>query len=236
MWQIARYEASALFSLKPSTATSSGGRTLLAPSPYAIKMALIDAACRTLGVSAGEVLWPSIRDAGIALQPAHSVVVSNTFQRIIKPARTDIKKSNESEESGPQDVFQRTIGYREYAQMAGEFCLALKTDDEQAIVASLFGHISYLGKRGGFVQWLGMPPAQAELDQSFVLLTEAQNQFSAVGVIQAMDDCGQSLTFDKANVYSDKRITLGKDRIHRNIVLPYRLMRSTRAYSVYELA
>jgi hypothetical protein len=202
-------------------------------------MALLDAACRTMGVTTAEVLWPSIRDASIALRPARGVVVSNTFQRIIKPLRTDAKKSNDDEEeveSGPQAVFQRTIGYREYAHVAGEFSLALQTSHEQATVADLLSHISYLGKRGSFNQWLGMTTEQNELDQSFVLLTEIQNQFSAVGVVQAMDDCGPSLTFDKANIYTDKRITLGKDRIRRNIVLPYRLIRSTRAYSVYELA
>ena len=41
MWLIAEYEAVTLFSLKLSTATSSGGKTLLVPTPYALKMALL---------------------------------------------------------------------------------------------------------------------------------------------------------------------------------------------------
>ena len=47
MWLLAIYEATTLFSLKTSDATSSGGRTLLAPTPYAIKMGLLDAAYRS---------------------------------------------------------------------------------------------------------------------------------------------------------------------------------------------
>ena len=50
MWLVARYAPTALFSLKPSLATSSGATTLLAPTPYALKMALLDVAYRTLGI------------------------------------------------------------------------------------------------------------------------------------------------------------------------------------------
>ena len=46
MWLIAEYQPVSLFSLKNSLATSSGGKSLLVPTPYAFKMALLDAACR----------------------------------------------------------------------------------------------------------------------------------------------------------------------------------------------
>jgi len=42
------------------------------------------------------------------------------------------------------------------------------------------------------------------------------------------------MTFDHADIYSAKRITLGKERILRHVVLPYRLARSSRGYSLYE--
>lgn len=236
MWLIASYEATTLFSLKPSTATSSGGRTLLAPSPFAIKMALLDVACRLKGLPAAQAVWPIIRDASVALRPARHVVVSNTFQRIIKPVRTDNKKDEDGdEETVIAAAFQRTIGYREYAQLAGDFGIAMQIEQQTELVQSLLEGIGYLGKRGGFVQWLGNTSVQDELDALYVMLTQMQNHFNLNGVLQAMDDCAPSLTFDKVNVYSDKRITLGKDRVRRNIVLPYQLKRSTRAYSFYEL-
>jgi hypothetical protein len=46
-WLIAEYQPTALFSLKISSATSSVGKTLVVPTPYSIKMALVDAAFRT---------------------------------------------------------------------------------------------------------------------------------------------------------------------------------------------
>lgn len=53
MWVSAEYEATALFTLKPALATSSGGKTLLVPTPYSIKMALLDVACRLEGSRSG---------------------------------------------------------------------------------------------------------------------------------------------------------------------------------------
>ena len=43
-----------------------------------------------------------------------------------------------------------------------------------------------------------------------------------------------SMTFDHANIYSNKNIRLGKERILRHVVLPYRLARSSKSYSYYE--
>jgi len=53
MWMIARYLPVAPFSLKPAAATSSGGKTLLVITPYAIKMALLDVAIRIMGITGG---------------------------------------------------------------------------------------------------------------------------------------------------------------------------------------
>ena len=79
MWCIAEYEAVTLFSLKLSAATASGGKTLLVPTPYALKMALLDAACRTAGVAQAEAWWPVIRDLRVALFPAERCVVRKIF-------------------------------------------------------------------------------------------------------------------------------------------------------------
>jgi hypothetical protein len=49
-----------------------------------------------------------------------------------------------------------------------------------------------------------------------------------------MDDWGDSLTFTKANIYTDEKIVLGKDRVRKSVVLPYYLVRSSKSYSYYE--
>mgnify|MGYP000350743781 CR=1 FL=1 len=59
--------------------------------------------------------------------------------------------------------------------------------------------------------------------------------FSLNGTLQVLDDSAVGLTFEKANIYSDKKIQLGKDRVLRQIILPnFRLTRSSKSFSLYE--
>ena len=43
MWLAVSYQPTSLFSLKLSSATNSAGKSLPVPSPYAVKMALLNA-------------------------------------------------------------------------------------------------------------------------------------------------------------------------------------------------
>lgn len=231
MWCIAEYEAVTLFSLKLSTATASGGKTLLAPTPYAIKMALLDAACRTAGVSQAEVWWPAIRDLRVALLPAPYAVVTNLFQKVLKPRRSAAKIGDP--DAGP---FQKTIGYREYVQLHGTWHLALEEDATNACtwLEGLLLNLNYLGKRGGFVQLKSAPHRTTTLTPGFVDLTVTPEAFALEGTLQVLDDCTPKLTFARANIYSGERIRLGKERITRNVVLPYRAVRSSKSFTLYE--
>jgi len=230
MWLIAEYEAVTLFSLKLSTATSSGGKTLLVPTPYALKMALLDSACRTLGVKQAESLWEQIRDLHIAIRPASKVVVTNLFQRILKPFKNPPKEGT-LDSFGP---FQRTIGYREYAQLIGPMAVALELSEAQKeIFINLLLNISYFGKRGGFMQLIKVPLVVEEFPSQFVDATIEQTSFAIFGTLQALDDCGPNLSFERANIYSDVKLKDG-DRIRRNVILPYRMTRSSKSFSLYE--
>ena len=62
----------------------------------------------------------------------------------------------------------------------------------------------------------------------------AQQQLSRYGLFQMLDNCNPKMTFEHADIYSGKRITLGKERVLHHVVLPYRLTRSSRSYSLYE--
>ena len=87
MWIVARYLPVAPFSLKPAAATSSG-QTLLVPTPYAMKMALLDVAIRTLGLSVGEYLFPALRDLSISLEMPQDLVVMKGFSKIRRPVQS----------------------------------------------------------------------------------------------------------------------------------------------------
>lgn len=238
MWSVAMYTPVAIFSLKPASATSSGGKTLLCPTPFAIKMALLDAALRTQGLRDGQRLWPAIRDLRLKIALPPSMAVVNTFTKIVRP-----KKNGASDDDGTglTTPLGRTIAYREYVSFGGTLSLAAQLGTGDALPApltSLFPHVTYLGKRGGFLQLQELPHAIADEDlgedAGWVTITTDQLSFSFAGTLQLLDDCSPAMTFAHADIYSGKRITLGKERVLRHVVLPYQLTRSSRSFSLYE--
>jgi len=95
MWTIAQYQPTAFFSLRPYNATSSGGKSLLVPTPFAIKMALLDTAIRTQGLEQARVLFPILRDLKIAIRLPRYILVNNTscaFNASKKSKQRPIKK------------------------------------------------------------------------------------------------------------------------------------------------
>lgn len=232
MWLMAEYEASALFTLKPATATASGGKTLLVPTPFAIKMALLDAACRLEGRAIAEKAWQWLGGLTVALRPAPAVVVNNTFTKVLKPRRGEARPG--SKHAG---YFQQTINYREYAHLAGTFAIALQlTDDaDPDRLARWLAQVNYLGKRGSFIQLQGVPEIVDELPEGFIVIDKQLPSFDLGAVLTQLDDVGEGLSFERANIYSGKSIKLGEHRVLRHVALPYRLVASSRGYSHYEL-
>lgn len=231
MWLIAEYQPTALFSLKPAGATSSGGKSLLVPTPYAVKMALLDVACRTAGVAVAKEAWPWLRDLTVALKLPKRVVVTNLFTKILKPRRALAKPG--TQHAGP---LGKTIGFREYVYFDEPLGIALgETLTDPVRLEDWVLQINYLGKRGGFVQLLSPPTPAEMLPPEFIVADgDPTRSFPANGIIQQLDDCNSSLTFEKADIYSGKNIRLGKERVLRHVVLPYRLVRSSKSFSFYE--
>lgn len=241
MWIGADYTATTLFSLRLSTATASGARTHLVPTPYTIKMALIDAACRLDGVNIAQANWDWLRGAVVGLRPAERVVVNNTFIKILRPRRKDSKSKEEDVEdsevgSADAGFFGRTIAYREYAQIDGVFGIALEVQQHEhaSLLSRWFPMIQYLGKRGGFVQMISEPTMLDDVSD-YLLLDGEPRSFDLEAILTQLDDAGDELTFERANVYSGEKMTLGKHRLFRTVALPYRVARSSRGYTDYQL-
>lgn len=237
MWVIAEYQPVTLFSFRSGVATSSGAKTLFMPTPFAIRIALLDAAIRINGLEAGKVVFDWLRPGklSIAVRPPERVVVTNLFAKILKPTRKE----------KAEEAMDRTIAFREYAQLEGTVALAFDVTDERVEeLQQLLAQVNYFGKRGSFFQLIGCPHKLTELPLDFVPLDGVYVQDSKVsgkppetfvlGLLQMMDDWGESLTFAKANIYTEEKIVLGKDRLRKGIILPYRLIRSSKSFSFYE--
>jgi len=230
MWVSAEYEATALFTLKPALATSSGGKTLLVPTPYSIKMALLDVACRLEGVEAATAFWEVLAGATVALYPAPEVVVNNTFTKVLRQRRNE---SEEGEQHG--GFFGKTIAYREYAYLEGIFGIALEVDstDDAERIARWLININYLGKRGGFIQVQALPTVSEFLTEGYIPITGDIAGMAMDSLLTQLDDSAPDLSFERVSVYSKDGMTLGKHRLLKHVALPYRRVGSSRSYTHY---
>ena len=235
MWWITTYQPVSLFSLKVATATSTGGKSLLLPTPFAFKMALLNVVIQVEGIQRGKQIWPSIRDGRMAILGPTQIAVNNTFTKILKPSRG---QTTADPDTGIRQVMSRTIGFREYVQWHGETRIAFEPSAENDAIWALWTtQIHYLGKRGGFIQATGKFDKSEELPPEFTRLGESEQhntRFSLDGTLQVMDDCGNKLSFDEVDIYSSKNMRLGAHRILRPVILPYRITRSSRGYTLYE--
>jgi len=239
MWIVAEYQPTAFFSLRPQTATTSGGKSLIVPTPFAVKMALLDVAIRTQGLERGRLLFPAIRDLHVAVRLPYHIVVNNTFVRFLRikeigKAGKEARERQLAEAQAKREwPYQRYIGFREYVQFGGPLTLAFQGMPFEEL-RPLLVQVNYLGKRGGFMQLLRLPDRADKLPAGFTVLTEDTNGAFPLGTLQMVDDCGPELTFERVNVYSRERIRPGKDRIFHHVVLPYRPVRSSHGFTLYE--
>ena len=232
-WLIARYQPVGLFSLKHGEATSTGGKSLFIPTPFAIRMALLDAALRTDGFDAGDEAFERIKSLRLALKPPAYLAVSGLFGKVLKPER----------DKDSERAMTPTIAFREFVHLWNELGLAFGGESQMLkAVAPWLRHVTYFGKRGSFFQLLDKP-AEADSEQppaDFVLLEgpdiRGGQEFStfALGILQRLDDWGPEITFQKANVYTGDPIKLNKDRIRFDVIFPYQLVRAGRGFTLYE--
>lgn len=226
MWHVATYLPVSMVSLKLATATSTGGKALLLPTPYALKMALLNVVIESSGVDAGKVVWDILRDASVAIRGPKWIAVNNTFTKVLKPKK---EKPEFDAETGLTCGMINTIAFREYVQWQGEFQIAIHVTNDDLPWLRWLTQINYVGKRGGFVQAIKRPSSVDNLEDGFTDLTSASTGFSLFGTMQIMDDCAPGLTFGQVNIYSDERV----NRVLRHVSVPYRLESSSRGYSLY---
>lgn len=231
MWYVTTYRLVSPISLKLSTATSTGGKSLLLPTPFAVKMALLDCALQDAGGAEASAVWEELRGATVAIRGPERITVNNTFTKVMKPARG---QPEVDPDTGLIPPMNRSIAFREYVWWEGDCRLAVDLRDGARFAwAAWMTRLSYIGKRGGFIQALAPPTVVETLDVSFTNLCVTPATIQLHGTLQIMDDCGPETTFEQVDVYSAKPLRLGKDRILRHVVLPYRVERSSRSYTLY---
>lgn len=233
-WLISHYLPTTLFSLRMTYATSKGGKTLLVPTPYAVKIAFVDACFRMNGESLAREVLDLIKGREIRISPPEHCIVQNTFQKVLQADR-----------NAPRGHFSSTIAYREFCFYRGELAVALyvaRLSSEQIeTLETIAAHINYFGKRGGFFQFLHDEVIEALKPGYSRPGTEVSMETNTYGVSNFLDDFGEDAIrdkklFDRISTYgTGSAPALGKHRILVPTLLPYRLERSSRAFSHYRI-
>lgn len=221
MWIISTYEPVAAFGLRPSNTTSSGGKSLICPTPYALKMALLDRMIRCEGFDYGVERFPLVRDMRVQVQVPDRVVVNRTFQKVLRP-------------SGK--LWTQTIAQREICFFGGLWRFAFEVSDPAFADAlpTILSWVNYFGRRGSFVQFAGAelqpdPPKTGFVDLS----ATPRNVAPGFGFLQRMDDMRPDATFEDVSVYVPQRASSDGGRVSYNVVFPYRLEHHGFNHTVY---
>lgn len=253
-WLLFRYRPTALWSLKLSQATSSGGKTLLVPTPYSIKMGLIDAAIQTGRVPDGMNLFEKLKGRPLRICPPASAVVTATLVKIQKLGRPPLTGT----------LFSPTIGFREYVQFGGngpdgDFQIVIASEgidsSSRQLLANAARGCTYFGKRGCFFSFVpsGTQDGLEELsaideEAPFTLPTSIWQSGSSkvrLGTIQPLDELSAEADWDNVNTFADGSISatldtkMGEkeggraDRVFVHSLIPYRMVSSSSGHVYY---
>ena len=237
-WLVTAFEPVCLFSLRMTNTTSKGGKTLLVPTPYSVKMALIDACFRAEDGNDAETsarhVFDLVKQRRVRFQPPPECVVQNTFVKVL-----------DAERDGDLP-FKQTIVYREFAAFSGgPLEIAIETgglsDHDVRTLERLFWHINSLGKRGSFWQCVGVRPLGEPLPPGYTaaLQGEELSHPEKYGLIQLLDDFGDALCkakdgFERISTYGEGTMNLGKHRVLITTALPYATRSAGKRFTWYQ--
>lgn len=222
VWLYVDYEPISPFTLRPSNTTSTGGKSLLAPTPYAIKMGLLDRLIRHIGIEDAGDLFPAIRDLTLYMRVPLATAVNRTFQKVLR--NYDSKELR----------WTPTIAQIEFCVASGLMQLAIPMSDDSNINDMLvlgFSAINYFGKRGSFMQMVDINRIEDAPDNSFINLCEANTQVIPQGFLQRMDDMLPDASFEDVSIFNPK--AKGGRRSY-TVVFPYQLEHHGSNHTVYQ--
>lgn len=231
MWVLAHYRPTGLFSLKSSATTSSGAKTLLVPTMYSVKMALVDAAFRS--GEDGEEIFELVKLLKIRFRPPEHAAVTHGFIKIRREREVKDAKNLEAVELKRTSPFQPTVAYREFCAFDGELTVAISAEDTSWL-EELLPLIGYFGKRGSFFQFVGLDRVESLPEQFTFPMEDPPEGFGLNVTVQPLDDLGERATFDAINTYSTGKARLGRDRVLVQTAIPYTVASSSRGYTLYQ--
>ncbi|MEW6245291.1 MAG: hypothetical protein AB1555_01115 [Nitrospirota bacterium] len=228
-WLIAEYQPTALFSLKISLATSSVGKTLVVPTPYSIKMAFVDAAFRArLSDLECEDFLRSLVGVEVRIRPPEAACITHTFVKVRQEPKTP----------DPLRPYIDSIAYREVVHYQGTwgwaFDLATGDDTLAERLVRIAPHVAYIGKRGSFIQFVGVSRAQ-ELGPDFTQPVQNEHPWTLPprAHIAVLDDFGPEANLDVLSSFTKKSPKRDWHRRFLETIVPLGLVNTGPGFSEY---
>ncbi len=194
-------------------------KALLTPTPYAVKMAFLDAALRNglAGDPAALVRW--LAGASLRIGVPEHACVTGTIMRVRQETREVERKR-----SPGLPHYRATIAMREFVHYRGAISLAfdLKTcrPEFTALLLHVAPAINYLGKRGSFIQYMS-GARQTDLDATFIQPVDVPDSGPpGWGHREVLDDFGESASFDALNSFAPTDVQRVVDRRFVDSVIP----------------
>lgn len=218
-WLKLVYVPTGLFSLKISRATSTVGKTLLTPTFYAAKMALVDVALRDGLTQDADALVRHLSAADMRIGVPAEACVTGTIQKVRQETRAEDRKKNPD-----APPYKPTIAMREVVHYRGTIALAfdLTTCPENLpeLLTKIAPRINYFGKRGSFVQYARCERI-SNLDASFTQsINRLSGELPTLCHLAIMDDFGPEASFEALNSFSSLKIKRGAHRLFVETVVP----------------
>lgn len=223
MWLEIEYVPTSLFSFKDIKATNTAATSLLFPTPFGVKMALISEAIKEFDLEKGKEIFELIKDKEIKYNLPEEAVVNKTFGRI-NDLRNRIGRSKPA--------------YREYVYFNGSLKLAISTDEMSQkkidLLKSLFVRINYFGKKGSFMQFKTLNLKDNLNDNYLKLMSDGEIDFEFKSIIQQTEDIPSNVSFEAINIYNEKE-SLSRDDNERLYVVNIEKTLSGDGYQYYKI-
>ncbi|MHB8621292.1 MAG: hypothetical protein ACYDAG_17300 [Chloroflexota bacterium] len=193
-------------------------------------MALVDAGFRA-GLSDSDCnrLLKALAPVTVRISPPDRMVVTNTFVKVRQEPKTPTD----------EEPYGSSIAYRELAYHKGVWLWAFDVAGGSELadwIELLAPHISYIGKRGSFIQFCGLT-RMAELSTAFTQpLAEGQSwSLSSQAQVLVLDDFGPEADLETLSSFTKKRAARDRHRRFVETIVPLRSTSTGAGFSEYEV-
>lgn len=204
-WLIAEFHIPNLFSFKKIKASNTSAKTLLIPTPFAVKTAIVASAINHTGnVKKGKEMFEIVKNLEIRFKPPKKAII-NQNQRSI----TSIRGKGSKKEGNKRYEYNSKPAFKEYVKFSEEnFKIAFELNEElekeenKEFFLKFLRKVTHLGGGESFVQFMNYEITE-KLDDNYSKKLEDFDDLTKVydRLKQPLEDVGND-TFEGLSIHN----------------------------------